>query len=647
MAWIGMLALALLHGAFTLASADLAADRCGSAKEKGAGRFGQTLLKCHAKATRRVEPLDPGCAAKASSKLAGVFTKADSRGGCVTSDDAGSIETSVTVWVDAVVAAVTPDPDNDARICAAAKMKSSGKHYAGRLSCYSSGARRSEGPDSRCLERAYEKLVKGFSRAESKGGCTTVDDLGAIDSADTIAAREAVAALSPVCSDGVTGPTQECEPEDDAACPGLCGPVCECVVPPDCGDGAAVLPEECDDGGQVDGDGCSALCQLEDDSAVCTGVASSPGTAIDAVLVSAAFNQPIFATAPPLDPSRLFVVEREGVIRIVDLSDDTLVATNFLSITGLVGTSGEGGLLSMAFDPNYDSNRRFFVNYTNNSGHTTIARYEASMGDPNVADAGSARVLLVINQPESNHNGGQIAFGPDGYLYVGMGDGGGGGDPYETARNDSSLLGKMLRLDVDVSSSPYYAVPPTNPGYVDGSDPLELIWAKGLRNPWRFSFDMATGDMLIADVGQNSREEIDFQAAASTGGENYGWDIFEGSLCYEPDPAPMCPAPPAGYTMPIHEYSHSGPCTSLTGGFVYRGCAQPDLAGTYFYSDVCRNFVNTIDIVGGAAVNPQNRTADVTSAGASLNSVASFGQDARGELYILDLGGSVYRMQPQ
>lgn len=460
------------------------------------------------------------------------------------------------------------------------------------------------------------------------------DDIAAIDDDGVVAV---VAAVSPLCGDEVTGPTNTCDGSDDTTCPGLCNASCGCDVAPDCGNGVAEYPEECDDGGVVSLDGCSATCVLEDLSARCVGVASSAGTDLDAVVVTSAVDQPVYATSPPLDPRRLFVVERPGRIRIVDLNGDVLAATPYLNIANQVSESGEGGLLSMAFHPDFETNGWFFVNYTNNSGDTVIARFEASDPDDATVNSSSQRVLLVINQPYENHNGGQIAFGADGYLYVGMGDGGGGGDPDETAQDDSSLLGKMLRIDVDVASSPYYAVPVTNPGYIDGSSELELIWAKGLRNPWRFSFDLVTGDLWIGDVGQEIREEIDFQSAASTGGENYGWDIFESDLCYEPDPAPSCPGPPyTGFTMPVHDYTHSEGC-SISGGFVYRGCAMPDLADTYFYSDYCGGFVRTFEANGGVPQNHDDVSTDLTPVGASIGSIVSYGQDARGELYIMDL----------
>ena len=639
----GVIFVVVLAASAAAALADPDADRCGGTKEKAAGRYGSKVLNCHATATARGESVDPDCLSRAFVKLTSGFSKAEDVGGCLTSGDASTAGITIDDDVDEVVSALAPDPDDAARLCAASKMKAAGRHYLAILKCYSKGASRSAGPDPDCLSKSDGKLVDAFTTAESVGGCTTMDDAATVAGLDDTGAHERVADLSPVCGDDITGVAQACEAADDGACPGLCTASCTCV---NCGDGVAELPEECDDGGNVSGDGCSATCVLEDASALCDGVATTSGTALDAVLVSTDLNQPIHATAPPLDPSRLFVVEREGTIRVVNLANDTVRPTPFLDIADLVGTDGEGGLLSMAFDPDYENNRRFFVNYTNNDGDTTIARYEASASDANVADESAGHVLFVIDQPYSNHNGGQIAFGADGYLYIGMGDGGGGDDPDENGQDDAKILGKMLRVDVNVAGAPYYAIPTSNPHYAGGSGLIESVWAKGMRNPWRFAFDRTSGDLVIADVGQGAREEIDYQSVASMGGENYGWDIFEGDICHEPDPAPMCPAPPTGFTMPILVYDHGEGC-AITGGFVYRGCAMPDLAGTYFYSDSCQNFVRTIEIVGGAATNAQNRTADVTSGGVSFGLVASFGEDARGELYIVDLGGALYRIEPE
>jgi len=415
---------------------------------------------------------------------------------------------------------------------------------------------------------------------------------------------------------------------------------------PSCGDGVVTGTEECDDGGTTGGDGCSAFCELEDTSAICAGVPTTGGTALAAVRVAQGLTLPNTITAPPLDPRRVFVVEKVGAIRIIE--DGVLLPTPFLDINSrVINTSAfsEQGLLGLAFHPDYESNGRFFVNYTDNAGDTVIARYEATPGDPYSADFASERILLTIDDFAGNHNGGNLAFGPDGYLYFGNGDGGGGGDPNETGQDDGSLFGKMLRFDVDVETPPYYAVPPSNPNAGAGQ-PLGLIWAKGLRNPWRFSFDRANGDLYVADVGQNVWEELNWVPGSSTGGENYGWDLFEGNACYEPDPAPMCP-PTAGFTMPVHVYDHSTGC-SVTGGFVYRGCALPDLAGTYFYSDYCNPFIRTFEISGGAAVNHDDRTAELDPPGSvDINSIVSYGEDARGEIYIADQGGEVFKIVPE
>jgi hypothetical protein len=420
-------------------------------------------------------------------------------------------------------------------------------------------------------------------------------------------------------------------------------PPTDCGGPAVCGDGLAQGSEECDDGNTGGGDGCSGSCQLENAGALCAGVPAASGTALDSVRVASGLSQPTHITAPRLDPRRVFVVEQPGRIRII--KDGTLLGPPFLDIEDRVSCCGERGLLSLAFHPDYEANGRFFVNYTDNAGDTVLARYQVS-GNPDVADDTSEQILLTIEQPFANHNGGQIAFGPDGHLYCGMGDGGSGGDPLEAGQDDATLLGKMLRLDVAVESAPYYAVPPSNPNPGAG-DPLGLIWAKGLRNPWRFSFDRGTGDLYVADVGQGSWEEVNVVAAGSTGGENYGWDIFEGTSCFEPDPLPDCPDPPVGFTAPVLEYSHGQGC-SVTGGFVYRGCRMPDLHGTYFYADYCTAFVRTFaGVVGGSAQNPQDRTADVAPGGGlSIDNVTSFGEDARGELYIADQGGEIFKIVP-
>lgn len=421
---------------------------------------------------------------------------------------------------------------------------------------------------------------------------------------------------------------------------------CTAAPPSVCGNGVAEGTEECDDGGTTGGDGCSATCQLENASALCAGVPTSPGTGLDSVLVQGGLTRPIYVTAAPLDPNRLFIVEQDGFIRII--KNGTLLPTPFLDIDDDVQCCGEQGLLGLAFAPDYDSSGVFYVSYTNNSFDSEVRRFTVS-GNPDVANP-SGTPVITIDDFAGNHNGGQISFGPDGYLYYGMGDGGGANDPNETGQNLNTLLGKMIRIDVD---APTYAIPPSNP-FAGATPGLDEIWAYGLRNPWRWSFDRGTGDLYIADVGQNNWEEVNFQLAASGGGENYGWDIFEGNACFEPLPLfPSCPAPPTGFTFPVLEYSHSQGC-SVTGGYAYRGCRMPDLAGTYFYSDACTGFIRTFQgVSGGVAQNQQNRTADVAPGGGlSIGGVSSFGEDARGELHIVDYGGGasgqgeVYRVVP-
>ncbi len=362
-----------------------------------------------------------------------------------------------------------------------------------------------------------------------------------------------------------------------------------------------------------------------------------PTTPITAIPVVTGLSQPVYLTAIPSDPDRLIVVEQAGRLRLVRGS--TVFPTPFLDISSIVLSGGEQGLLSVAFHPDYNVNGFFYVNYTNTSGNTVIAQYSVSAGDPEVADPGSAVILKTIVQPFANHNGGQLQFGPDGFLYVGMGDGGDGNDPLNHGQNTSSLLGKMLRLDVD--NPPTY-IPASNP-FVGPGAPLDEIWATGLRNPWRFSFDSMTGDLFIADVGQSAQEEIDWQPASSTGSENYGWRCMEGDACTG---LTGCTCNDPTLTLPILSYDHSAGDCSITGGYVYRGCAIPDLAGTYFYADYCSGFIGSFRTVNGVVTDPQNRTAELTPAGGAIDFITSFGEDSAGELYIISHGGTIYRIEP-
>ena len=340
---------------------------------------------------------------------------------------------------------------------------------------------------------------------------------------------------------------------------------------------------------------------------------------------------PVWLTSPPGDP-RLFVVEKGG--RVVIIEDGTVLPTPFLDLRGQVSGGGEQGLLSLAFHPDYSANGRFFVNFTDPAGDTRVVEYRVSQGDPGQADAGSARVVLAIDQPFSNHNGGLVLFGPDGMLYVGMGDGGSGGDPQGNGQNLGALLGKLLRIDVDGAQP--YAVPDDNP-FADTAGARPEVWAYGLRNPWRFSFDRDTGDLYIADVGQNRVEEVNAVSGAGAG-RNYGWNVMEGTRCFEPEEG--CDRD--GLTLPATEFDHGDGC-SVTGGYVYRGDAVTALRGTYLYSDYCSGFVRGFRFANGQATGerrfPELEPAD--------HSISSFGEDAEGELYILTAGGGVHKIVPR
>jgi glucose/arabinose dehydrogenase len=333
--------------------------------------------------------------------------------------------------------------------------------------------------------------------------------------------------------------------------------------------------------------------------------------------------------------SRLFVVLQEGRVLVHDTV--TGGTAPFLDMRSLVRCCGEEGLLGLTFHPDYAATGHFFVYYTNRDGDNVLARYRVSPGDPDVADSGSRRVLLTIRHPTfGNHNGGALAFGPDGYLYVGVGDGGSGGDPSNHGQSRATWLGKILRLDVDVGAAPYYAIPPTNPLVGEAGARAE-IWAYGLRNPWRISFDRETGDLFIADVGQNQREEVNRQPAASAGGENYGWRRMEGSSCF--NPGSDCQTTPPTLVLPILEYGHDEGC-SVTGGYRYRGAALPALRGIYVFGDFCAG-----DIWGGVEAPDGTWTRIELLADTGLR-LSTFGEDAAGELYVADLDGAVYRFGP-
>ncbi len=355
---------------------------------------------------------------------------------------------------------------------------------------------------------------------------------------------------------------------------------------------------------------------------------SDPQHQLNLTLVpyASGFTNPVHITHAEDGSQRLFIAEQGGRIRII--KDQAVLDRPFLDITNRVSCCNERGLFSVAFPPGYSNKRYFYVNYTNTAGNTVIARYHLT-SNPDLADPASEEVLLPIAQPYANHNGGQIAFGPDGHLYIGMGDGGSGGDPQNNGQSLGTLLGKMLRIEVESNSNPY-AIPPTNP-FLAVQTARGEIWALGLRNPWRFSFDRQTGDLYIGDVGQNAYEEINFQRRSSTGGENYGWKVAEGNHCYN---ATTCDL--TQFTPPVLEYSHSQGC-SVTGGVVYRGRQFPRLSGTYLYGDFCSGRI------WGVPTPP--RAQDNTQLLKSSYTLSTFGEDEAGEVYLADYtGGTIYHL---
>lgn len=335
---------------------------------------------------------------------------------------------------------------------------------------------------------------------------------------------------------------------------------------------------------------------------------------------------PVYVTSPTGDP-RLFIVEQPGRIRIIQ--GGQLVATPFLDIVSRVSSGGERGMLSIAFHPQYASNGFFYVYFTGTSGELRIERFTVS-SNANVANPASAKVILTVPHPRGNHNGGLAMFGPDGMLYLGLGDGGGAGDPDLNGQNRNTLLGALLRIDVN-SGDPY-AIPAGNP-FVGQAGTRPEIWAIGLRNPWRFAFDRAAGNLYLADVGQGRLEEVNV-VSSTRAGVNYGWSIMEGSSCFE---ASSCNQ--QGLELPIVEYDHSGGACSVTGGFVYRGAAIPEIAGHYFYADYCAGWIKSFRLENGGAANEKTWDFD------DVGSITSFGEDSAGELYITTGGGRVYRMQ--
>ncbi len=354
--------------------------------------------------------------------------------------------------------------------------------------------------------------------------------------------------------------------------------------------------------------------------------------AIGFEVIANGFSSPVDIAAANDGTNRLFIVEQRGVIRILN-SDCTVEATPFLNIDPLINSSGERGLLGLAFHPDYSTNGYFYVNYTDNSGDTNIVRYTVSSTNPNVADATSAMPILFVDQPFSNHNAGDLAFGRDGYLYIPLGDGGSGGDPGNRSQNTTLLLGKVLRIDVDGGTP--YAIPATNP-FVGTIGVEDEIWAIGLRNPWRFSFDRMTGDLWIADVGQGVWEEVNYTPSSSMGGENYGWRCYEGNGAFN---TAGC-ATANNYQFPVFQYGHNFAAGgySITGGYVYRGTRYECLQGFYVCADYVTNNVFTI-APDGASWDSQLHSSTIAS------SISTFGEDENGELYAASLSnGDIYRV---
>jgi glucose/arabinose dehydrogenase len=348
--------------------------------------------------------------------------------------------------------------------------------------------------------------------------------------------------------------------------------------------------------------------------------------------IASGFDSPVYVTGPDDGSGRLFVVEQPGRVRIVD--DGQTLASPFLDITGIVESGGsEQGLLSVAFPEDFAELGVFYVYYTARTdegvGDNTIARYRVSADDPNLADPGSGEILLQIPDFRVNHNGGQLHFGPDGFLYAGLGDGGGAGDPDENAQNPSTLLGSLLRIDPSVETNPY-AIPADNP-FASGGEGAPEVWAWGLRNPWRFSFDRETGDLYIGDVGQGEIEEVNRLPAGTPGGTNFGWSIMEGTRCFRAD---SCDD--EGLTLPVAEYTHEFGC-SVVGGYVYRGEREPSLEGIYLFADFCSGLIWGMaqDDAGEWLVSEPIQTEFL---------ITSFGEDADGEVYLAAKSGEIFRV---
>jgi glucose/arabinose dehydrogenase len=362
--------------------------------------------------------------------------------------------------------------------------------------------------------------------------------------------------------------------------------------------------------------------------------AAAPGDArIRLQLLASGLSKPVFVATANDGTGRLFIVEKTGRIRI--LQGGVIKTTPFLSIAGQVSGGSEQGLLGLAFHPSYKLNRKLYVNFTDKAGDTVIREYRACSSNRNLVCTGTARQILKIDQPYANHNGGMLAFGPDGYLYIGMGDGGGSGDPHGQGQSLSTRLGKILRIDVNgTTSTTPFRIPASNP-FV-GVAGFDAIWQYGLRNPWRFSFDRQTGDLWIADVGQGSWEEVNRAVRTASGagrGVNWGWKVMEGAHCYSPSSG--CNT--SGKALPLLEYDHSAGRCAVTGGYVYRGAKIPLLVGGYVFGDYCSGEIWVVTATA-AAPAPKTRLLDTSLL------ISGFGQGPGGELYVLDLQGRMYRI---
>lgn len=426
--------------------------------------------------------------------------------------------------------------------------------------------------------------------------------------------------------------------------------------------------------------GCITVARAAD----CTGVAPVSNTSLTAVAVATGLTgRPLYVTAPPGDRDRIFIVEQDGFIQIKRRGDPPDRIATFLDISTVVQATrtsalNEMGLLGLAFDPDYATNGFLYVDYTegplNGPWFTVVARYSVPAGVPDAADPDSEVRLLRFAQPQANHNGGQVQFGPDGHLYVSTGDGGGANDQgagHATCGNGQylgNLLGKILRLDVHGTApsnldpdcggaTAAYRIPGDNP-FADGAGgACDEIWVHGLRNPWRSAFDPANGDLYVADVGQNCWEEVNHVIGAQAPGRNYGWRQMEGRHCFnasmpnncEP-PGSMCGGSPAcldpALTLPVLEFAHAGGACSITGGEVYRGCLMPAFSGAYFYGDYCAGFVRSFRMAGGTVADEQDWTGGIDPGRTLVNSLTSFGADAQGEIYVTDRDGAVLRILP-